>query len=121
MSEEEKYRQAVEIVLQEQRASVSLLQRRLNIGYAQASFLIDRMVKDGILGDFIESSALRQVLISSSDWLARKTEHWKTEVKKAQEATETKEWSGQSDRFHSGRRQRGEKCLNANEIFFRLV
>ncbi len=54
--------QAIEVVLQERRASASLLQRRLRIGYARAARLIDLLEEKGIVGPQ-EGSRPRQVLI----------------------------------------------------------
>ena len=48
--ENEVYRQAVQIVLQEQKASTSYIQRRLKLGYNRAARLIDQMEKEGIVG-----------------------------------------------------------------------
>jgi S-DNA-T family DNA segregation ATPase FtsK/SpoIIIE len=59
--------QAVEIVLDSRRGSVSLLQRRLNIGYSRASRLIDQMAEAGIVGEY-RGSAARDVIISREDW-----------------------------------------------------
>jgi len=58
---------AVEIILQTQRGSVSLLQRRLAVGYSRASRLIDQMAEAGILGDYKGSQA-RECLMSLADW-----------------------------------------------------
>ncbi|MCH7720534.1 MAG: DNA translocase FtsK 4TM domain-containing protein [Planctomycetes bacterium] len=59
--------QAVRIVLETGRGSVSLIQRRLNIGYSRASRLIDQMTDAGIVGDFKGSQA-REVMITAADW-----------------------------------------------------
>jgi DNA segregation ATPase FtsK/SpoIIIE, S-DNA-T family len=48
---------AVRVVLQSKRGSVSLLQRRLTIGYARASRLIEAMAAAGILGEYKGSQA----------------------------------------------------------------
>jgi S-DNA-T family DNA segregation ATPase FtsK/SpoIIIE len=61
------YESAVEIVVQEGRGSVSLLQRALGIGYGRAARLIDFMAEDGIVGHYAGSQA-REVLISGEDW-----------------------------------------------------
>jgi DNA segregation ATPase FtsK/SpoIIIE, S-DNA-T family len=61
------YQSAVEIVVQEGRGSVSLLQRALGIGYGRAARLIDFMAEDGIVGHYAGSQA-REVLISQEDW-----------------------------------------------------
>lgn len=62
-SEDELFPRAVEIVVLTGHASISLLQRRLHIGYARAARLIDAMEKRGIVGGF-EGSKPRQVLMS---------------------------------------------------------
>ncbi|MBL8762276.1 MAG: DNA translocase FtsK [Phycisphaerae bacterium] len=58
---------AVEIVLETRRGSVSLLQRRLAIGYTRASRLIDLMGIAGIISDH-KGSVARDVLITPADW-----------------------------------------------------
>ena len=62
---------AVEIVLETKRGSVSLLQRRLAIGYTRASRLIDLMGIAGIIGEH-KGSVAREVLISPEEWAAIK-------------------------------------------------
>jgi S-DNA-T family DNA segregation ATPase FtsK/SpoIIIE len=62
---------AVEIVLQTKRGSVSLLQRRLAIGYTRASRLIDLMGIAGIIGEH-KGSVAREVLITPEEWEAIK-------------------------------------------------
>ncbi|NLF32297.1 MAG: DNA translocase FtsK [Planctomycetes bacterium] len=62
---------AVEIILQVQRGSVSLLQRRLAIGYTRASRIVDQMAEAGILGEFKGSQA-REVMMTLEDWHALK-------------------------------------------------
>jgi S-DNA-T family DNA segregation ATPase FtsK/SpoIIIE len=59
--------QAVEIVLATNRGSVSLLQRRLQVGYTRASRIIDQMAEAGILGDYKGSQA-RECMITLEDW-----------------------------------------------------
>jgi len=61
------YPEAVRIVLQHERGSVSLLQRRLEIGYSRAARLIDMMADDGIVGEYKGSQA-RDILISLEEW-----------------------------------------------------
>lgn len=62
---------AVQIVLETKRGSVSLLQRRLTIGYARSSRLIEAMAASGILGDHKGSQA-REVQITAEEWEAMK-------------------------------------------------
>ncbi|MEK6643623.1 MAG: DNA translocase FtsK 4TM domain-containing protein [Planctomycetota bacterium] len=58
---------AVGIIVQTKRGSVSLLQRRLEVGYSRASRLIDQMAAAGIVGEYKGSQA-REVLISDKEW-----------------------------------------------------
>ena len=69
MEKDELFDDAVRIVLQTKRGSVSLLQRRLTIGYARASRLIEQMAQSGILGDYKGSQA-REVNITIEEWEA---------------------------------------------------
>ena len=59
--------QAVQVVVEHQRGSVSLLQRRLEIGYGRAARLIDLMAERGILGAYKGSQA-REVLYTLEQW-----------------------------------------------------
>lgn len=61
--------QAVEILLRAGHASISLLQRRLKIGYARAARLIDIMERRGIVGPF-EGSKPRAILITWDQYRA---------------------------------------------------
>ena len=63
---------AVEIILQSQRGSVSLLQRRLGVGYSRASRIVDQMAEAGILGDYKGSQA-RECMMTLEDWRIMKT------------------------------------------------
>ena len=58
---------AIEIVLETGQASVSMLQRRLKLGYARAARIVDEMEDRGIVGPF-EGAKPRQVLISKEQW-----------------------------------------------------
>jgi len=66
------FEKAVEIMIESGRGSVSLLQRRLAIGYGRASRLVDQMGAAGILSDH-KGSVAREVLISLDDWRRMKT------------------------------------------------
>jgi DNA segregation ATPase FtsK/SpoIIIE, S-DNA-T family len=57
---------AIEIVVQTQTASVSLLQRRLRVGYTRAGRLIDMLERRGIISGY-EGSKPRRVLVSESE------------------------------------------------------
>ena len=60
---DELFDQAVVIVLEAKQASVSLLQRRMRIGYTRAARLIDQMEAKGVVGPY-EGSKPREVLLS---------------------------------------------------------
>lgn len=66
--EDELLPQAIEVVLESGQASVSMLQRRLKLGYSRAARLVDQMEAKGIVGPF-EGSKPRQLLISKEDWM----------------------------------------------------
>jgi len=70
-AKDELFEDAVKVVLETKRGSVSLLQRRLTIGYARASRLIEAMAMAGILGTYKGSQA-REVNITLDDWEAMK-------------------------------------------------
>jgi S-DNA-T family DNA segregation ATPase FtsK/SpoIIIE len=59
---DEFFDQAVEIVRQMRRGSISLLQRRLRIGYTRAARLVDQLEAEGILGPAKGGSQAREVL-----------------------------------------------------------
>ena len=60
------YQQAVSEVRLAGRASVSLLQRRLRIGYTRAARLIDQMEEDGIVGPDLGGSRGRELITASN-------------------------------------------------------
>jgi len=63
------YQEALRIVVESGKASASLLQRRLGIGYAKAARYIDTMEEQGIVGQASGNSKPRDVLITSLDQL----------------------------------------------------
>jgi DNA segregation ATPase FtsK/SpoIIIE, S-DNA-T family len=69
LKRDEKYEEAVRIVIEMGRASTSVLQRRLRIGYGRAASIIDLMHREGIVGPE-DGSKPRQVLVKS-DFLER--------------------------------------------------
>ena len=58
---------AVEVILETGQASVSMLQRRLKLGYSRAARLVDQMEQKGYVGPF-EGSKPRQLLITQAKW-----------------------------------------------------
>ncbi|MGH9834584.1 MAG: DNA translocase FtsK, partial [Blastocatellia bacterium] len=64
MKKDEKYDEAVRIVVEMGRASTSVLQRRLRIGYGRAASIIDMMEREGIVGPE-DGSKPRQVLVKA--------------------------------------------------------
>lgn len=57
---------AVDIVISADKASASLLQRKLSIGYARAARIIDEMEEKGIIGQEVSGSRGREILVDSS-------------------------------------------------------
>ncbi len=60
------YSEAVQLVVESGQASISILQRRMNIGYTRAARMIDTMEQDGIIGAFAGSKP-RKVLLDKED------------------------------------------------------
>ena len=58
---------AVDVILETKQASVSMLQRRLKLGYARAARIVDEMEEKGIVGPF-QGSKPREILITPEQW-----------------------------------------------------
>lgn len=69
--QDELYEQAVQIILEAKQASVSLLQRRMRVGYTRAARLIDSMEARGVIGPY-EGSKPREVLVSLEQYQQNK-------------------------------------------------
>ena len=64
------YRQAIQVVLGAGKGSVSLIQRKLQIGYSRAARLLDLMAEDGLVGPS-RGSKPRDVTTTLEDWEER--------------------------------------------------
>ena len=62
------FRDAVRVVVETRKASTSLLQRKLRVGYARAARIMEEMEEQGIIGP-ADGSRPRDVLIGSMDEL----------------------------------------------------
>jgi S-DNA-T family DNA segregation ATPase FtsK/SpoIIIE len=65
-ADDDMFQDAVRVVIENRKASTSLLQRRLRIGYGRAARLIEEMEEQGIIGQ-ADGSRPREVLVSSLD------------------------------------------------------
>lgn len=65
--EDSLFYEAVKVILDSKQASVSLLQRKLRVGYARAARLIDLMEQKGIVGPY-EGSKPRELLVGPQHW-----------------------------------------------------
>ena len=63
---------AVDVILETGQASVSMLQRRLKLGYARAARIVDEMEERGIVGPFVGSKP-RAILVTKEQWEAMRT------------------------------------------------
>ncbi len=79
--------QAVDVVLEAKQASVSMLQRRLKLGYSRAARIVDQMEEIGVVGPF-EGSKPRQILVTKEQWLEMQTIHGTAPVETIPMATE---------------------------------
>ena len=66
--EDELFNEAVSIIINSKQASISILQRKLRIGYTRAARLIDVMEKRGIVGPY-DGRNPRKILISNDEYL----------------------------------------------------
>jgi DNA segregation ATPase FtsK/SpoIIIE, S-DNA-T family len=60
------YQQAVQVVLRDRKASTSYIQRRLQIGYNRAASLMERMEKEGVVGQ-ANHAGKREILVGEED------------------------------------------------------
>ena len=67
MAGDEMLPDAVEVILETGQASVSMLQRRLKLGYARAARIVDEMEEKGIVGPF-KGAKPREILITREQW-----------------------------------------------------
>ena len=67
MSGDEMLPAAVDVILETGQASVSMLQRRLKLGYARAARIVDEMEERGIVGPFMGSKP-RTILVTKEQW-----------------------------------------------------
>ncbi|MBU5292785.1 restriction endonuclease [Anaerosalibacter bizertensis] len=68
--------EAINLVIEEEQASISLLQRKLSIEYTRAARLIDEMEERGIVGGY-EGSKPRKVLINKDELLTNSNKNYK--------------------------------------------
>ncbi len=69
---DELYDEAVRLIMETGQASVSILQRRMRLGYTRAARIIDTMEQEGLIGPF-EGSKPRHILIDREKWLREST------------------------------------------------
>ena len=67
--------EAIDIAVQSGQASISLLQRKLRVGYARAGHLIDTMEQMGVVGPS-EGSKPRKVIMTKEEWRRKAGEKW---------------------------------------------
>ncbi len=67
---DELYDDAVRVVMESNQASVSVLQRRMRLGYTRAARMIDMMEQEGLVGPF-EGSKPRKILIDREAWVEK--------------------------------------------------
>ena len=74
--------QAAEVIFETKQASVSMLQRRLKLGYSRAARIVDQLEELGVLGPY-EGSKPRQILVSKEQWQEMQLMHGTAPIEKA--------------------------------------
>jgi len=74
---DELYDEAVRVIMESNQASVSILQRRMRLGYTRAARIIDTMESEGLVGPF-EGSKPRKIIVDRDNWLKALTGQDKT-------------------------------------------
>jgi S-DNA-T family DNA segregation ATPase FtsK/SpoIIIE len=67
---DELYDEAVRIIMESNQASVSILQRRMRLGYTRAARIIDTMEQEGLVGPF-EGSKPRKIIVDREAWIEK--------------------------------------------------
>jgi S-DNA-T family DNA segregation ATPase FtsK/SpoIIIE len=101
MVRDELFDDAVRIVLETKRGSVSLLQRRLSVGYARASRIIEMMAAAGILGEYKGSQA-RELMMTLEEY-----ERVREQMEAEQELEESESENPSSEPAYVSEGQRG--------------
>jgi S-DNA-T family DNA segregation ATPase FtsK/SpoIIIE len=68
LEKDELYDTAAKLVIETGQASVSIIQRRLRLGYTRAARLIDMMEQEGLVGPYVGSKP-RDILVDREQWL----------------------------------------------------
>ena len=69
-SVDDRYNEAVEVIVGQQRGSATLLQRALAVGYTRATRLLELMEDNGVVGPFVGSKS-REVMLTLEEWHAQ--------------------------------------------------
>lgn len=67
LTDEELYKEIEKLVIEEQKASASYIQRHFRIGYNRACYMVKLLEENGIVGHLIDPSIPREVLVSKKD------------------------------------------------------
>jgi DNA segregation ATPase FtsK/SpoIIIE, S-DNA-T family len=108
-SKDELFDDAARIILETQRGSVSLLQRRLNIGYARASRIIEMMAAAGVLGEYKGSQA-REVTMTLEEW-----EELRGQIEAESEASQEGKKEDSSEPAYVGEKQQEHNSVDDEE------
>ena len=77
----------MDVIFETKQASVSMLQRRLKLGYARAARIVDQMEEIGVVGPF-EGSKPRQILLTKQQWQEMQTIQGTAPIDSASRQTE---------------------------------
>ena len=88
--------QAADVIFETKQASVSMLQRRLKLGYSRAARIVDQLEEIGVLGPY-EGAKPRQILISKEQWQEMQLMHGTAPVEKIPQQIDLFEDEGDED------------------------
>ena len=114
MGRDELFDEAVRIVLASKRGSVSLLQRRLSIGYARASRIIEVMASSGILGEYKGSQA-REVMMTLEDYESIRSQMESDAAAGYKDMAEVADDGQAAESAYIGEGQRGYVSVDSDE------
>jgi len=115
MPSDELFDDAVRIIIESKRGSVSLLQRKLSIGYARASRIIEMMAAMGVLGEYKGSQA-REVIMTLEEYedIRKQQALAETEQEQTDSSNDTEDTDDDEEK-EDDKKSHSHACINEGE------